>query len=32
MPAYIIANIDVTDIYDTEALRLGLGTAGPWRS
>ncbi|NLD53584.1 MAG: hypothetical protein GX652_02845 [Burkholderiaceae bacterium] len=31
-PDVNLANIDVTDIYDTEALRLGLGTAGPWRS
>jgi phosphosulfolactate synthase len=31
-PDVNLANIDVTSIYDTEALRLGLGTAGPWRS
>jgi phosphosulfolactate synthase len=31
-PDVNLANIDVTSIYDTEALRLGLGTAGPWKS
>ncbi len=28
-PDVNLANIDVTTIYDTEALRVGLGTAGP---
>ena len=27
-----LANIDVTTILDTEALRVGLGTSGPLRS
>ena len=30
-PDVNLANIGVTTIYDTEALRTGLGTAGPWR-